>query len=91
MSGTTDDNSPSGPDTGNSGRSTSDSADIFGPLPNRRESVHQRVGPFVVTVSFHPNGYPCEVFISQRAKSGTELDDLLYELGVTISKIMQGE
>jgi hypothetical protein len=31
------------------------------------------------------------VFITQRGRSGSELDDNLYELGVTASKIMQGE
>ena len=60
-------------------------------LPNRRHCVHQRVGPFIATVGFDQEGNACEVFISKRAKSGTELDDHLYELGVAISKIMQGE
>ncbi len=61
-------------------------------LPTRRPCVHERVGPFIVTVGFHPEtGQPCEVFISKRAKCGTELDDHLYELGVTASKLMQGE
>ena len=61
-------------------------------LPNRRPAEHFTVGPFVVTVGFNPNtGSPCEVFISSRGKSGTQLDNWLYELGVTTSKIMQGE
>lgn len=60
-------------------------------LPARRPCVHKDVGPFTVTIGFDPNGLPCEVFISKRAKSGTKLDDHLYELGVAISKEMQGE
>ncbi len=61
-------------------------------LPNRRLCVHERVGPFIVTVGFHPDtGHPVEVFISKRGKSGTELDSHLYNLGVTASKLMQGE
>ncbi len=61
-------------------------------LPNRRPCVHEKVGPFIVTVGFDPrDGKPCEVFISKRAKTGTELDDHLYQLGVTASKLMQGE
>ncbi len=64
-------------------------------LPNRRPVVHERVGPFIVSVGFDPrDGKPCEVFISKRAKAGgvgSELDNLLYDLGVTASKLMQGE
>lgn len=59
-------------------------------LPNRRETVTEEVGPFAVSVSF-VNGNPVEVFMTKRAKVGTELDDILYELGVTASKLMQGE
>lgn len=60
--------------------------------PPRRHAVHKRVGPFIATVGFDPrDNRPCEVFISKRAKSGTELDEHLYDLGVAISKIMQGE
>ncbi len=61
-------------------------------LPNRRPCVHERVGPFIVSVGFDPrDGRPCEVFISKRAKCGTELDGHLYDLGVAASKLMQGE
>lgn len=60
-------------------------------LPNRRPSETANVGPFAVTVGFDPAGHPCEVFITARGKSGTELDSLLYELGVTASKMMQRE
>jgi hypothetical protein len=34
---------------------------------------------------------PFEVFVSARGKSGTELENHLYEIGVTASKMMQGE
>ena len=62
------------------------------PLPNRRLQISEQVGPFIVSVGFHPApNEPFEVFISQRAKSGTELDEHLYELGVAASKIMQKE
>lgn len=60
-------------------------------IPTRRPCVHKDVGPFTATIGFGQDGKPCEVFISKRAKTGTELDDHLYELGVAISKEMQGE
>ncbi len=61
-------------------------------LPNRRPVVHERVGKFIISVGFHPRtGHPIEMFISKRGKSGTELDDHLYDIGVAASKIMQGE
>jgi len=64
--------------------------------PNRRFSVNEGVGPFVISVGFtqdHTGAWtvPYEAFISSRGRSGTELDDHLYEIGVRISKIMQGE
>ena len=60
-------------------------------IPNRRPCITETVGPFAVSVGFDPWGRPFEVFISARAKSGTELQQHLYDLGVTASKIMQGE
>lgn len=64
--------------------------------PNRRHSVTQQVGPFAVTVGFtqdHTGAWtvPFEVFITARGKSGTELDELLYEMGTTASAMMQGK
>jgi hypothetical protein len=59
-------------------------------LPNRRVSETADVGKFSVTVSF-VDDKPVEVFITKRAKSGSELEELLYELGVTVSKMMQRE
>ena len=58
--------------------------------PNRRPSITDEVigdgYEFAVTVGFDPEfGNPCEVFMTKRGKSGTEL----YELGVLASKIMQ--
>lgn len=62
------------------------------PLPNRRPSATASVGPFAVTVGFDPRtNTPCEIFIVARGKSGTDIDHILYDLGVTASKIMQGE
>lgn len=67
-------------------------------LPNRRPCVTEDVDAFAVTVSYLPDltkpdflGQPCEVFITKRAKSGTELEAHQFQLGVAISKLMQGE
>jgi hypothetical protein len=64
--------------------------------PNRRFSVNEQVGPFVVTVGFtqdHRGDWtvPFEAFISARGRSGTELDEHLYNVGVKLSLLMQGE
>jgi hypothetical protein len=62
------------------------------PLQNRRPIVTEEVGPFAISVGFDPDtGHPIEVFITKRAKSGTDLEEILYEIGVAASKIMQGE
>lgn len=61
-------------------------------LPNRRPCVTEDVGPFSVTVGFMPSTLnPCEVFITARGRSGTELEQHLYDIGVKASKIMQHE
>ena len=62
--------------------------------PNRRPSVTDEVSgdgfDLAVTVGFDPNfGNPCEVFLTKRGKSGSQLEATLYELGVLASKIMQ--
>jgi len=58
--------------------------------PPRRPSQSVEVGPFIATVSFDPQTKaPIEVFFTARAKSGTDIDELLYEMGVSISKVMQ--
>lgn len=59
-------------------------------VPDRRESINADVGPFTISVGFVDNR-PVEMFVTARGKSGTHLDDILYELGVTASKMMQGE
>ena len=60
-------------------------------LPNRRPVTHERVGPFIVSIGFDPkDGRVCEVFFSKRSKPGTELDDVLYEMGTVISRYIQG-
>ena len=65
-------------------------------IPDRRYTETQQIGPFAVSVGFkqdHLGNWtiPFEVFVSARGKSGTELDDHLYEIGVAASKMMQGE
>jgi len=64
--------------------------------PNRRPSITVEVPgegfTFAATVGFDPStGSACEIFLSKRGKSGTALEEALYELGVQVSKIMQGE
>jgi hypothetical protein len=63
--------------------------------PNRRPSEQIELDfatfRFVFSVGYHPDtGIPCEVFISERGKPG-DLNDALYELGIAISKTLQGE
>lgn len=63
-------------------------------LPNRRPCVTTDIGAgLAVTVSFHPHtGEACEVFMTGRGKASENvLTEALYELGVTASKLMQGE
>jgi hypothetical protein len=65
-------------------------------IPDRRYTETQQIGPFAVSVGFkqdHLGNWtiPFEVFVSARGKSGTDLDDHLYEIGVAASKMMQGE
>ena len=65
-------------------------------IPDRRFTVTEQVGPFAVSVGYKKDhlgewSIPCEVFITARGKSGTDLDGHLYEIGVTASKMMQGE
>jgi hypothetical protein len=62
--------------------------------PNRRPSITDEVigdgFDFAVTVGFDPQfGNACEVFLTKRGKSGSDLEATLYELGVLASKIMQ--
>ena len=65
-------------------------------IPDRRFTETQQIGPFAVSVGFRQDHLgnwtiPFEVFITARGKSGSELDDHLYEIGVAASKMMQGE
>ena len=63
-------------------------------LPNRRPCITTDIGAgLAVTVSFHPQtGEAVEVFMTNRGKaSENELTNALYNLGVTASKLMQGE
>lgn len=60
------------------------------PLTTRFPAESVTVGPFTAKVDFDPKtGSPHAVFIMQRAKSGTDLDDFLYKLSTDISRIMQ--
>ena len=59
-------------------------------LPNRRPCITEDVGTFAVTVSYDPKtGCPIEMFMTKRAKIGTDIENILYDLGVTTSKLMQ--
>lgn len=65
-------------------------------IPTRRLTITNQVGPFAVSVGFKQDHLgewtiPFEVFVTARGKSGTELDDYLYEIGVVASKTMQLE
>lgn len=63
-------------------------------LPNRRPCVTTDLGlGLAVTVSFHPTtGEAVEVFMTGRGKaSDNDMQNALYEMGVTASKLMQGE
>lgn len=64
-------------------------------IPNRRPCITTDIGSnLAVTVSFHPQtSEAIEVFMTKRGnKAGeSELDDAMYKLGVTASKLMQGE
>ena len=64
-------------------------------IPNRRPCITTDIGSgLAVTVSFHPQtNEAIEVFMSKRGhRAGqSELDDAMYNLGVTTSKLMQGE
>ena len=65
-------------------------------IPNRRFTVTEQVGPFAVSVGFKQDHrgewtIPFEVFVSERGKSGSELDGHLYEIGVAASALMQGK
>lgn len=71
-------------------------------IPTRRPCITEVI-PFEqfadkisVSVSFMPDkrahdlcGAPLEVFFTARGKSGTGVDDFLYEAGVTASRLMQ--
>ena len=60
-------------------------------VPKRRHGIHERTMNFHFAGGFNKEWQPVEVFITGRGKSGTDLDVELYELGVKISKLMQGD
>ena len=60
-------------------------------VPARRNCINARTKHFHFNVGFNDDWQPVEVFITGRGKVGETLDTELYELGVKIYKIMQGE
>jgi hypothetical protein len=59
-------------------------------ITTRWPGENVQVGPFVAKVNFDPRtGAPISVFIMARAKSGSHLDDFLYDLSTEISRVMQ--
>ena len=59
-------------------------------MTTRYPGENIEVGPFVAKVDFDPKtGSPHAVFIMTRAKSGSDLDNFLYNLSTEISKVMQ--
>jgi hypothetical protein len=62
-------------------------------MTTRFPSTNVEVGPFVAKVDFHPTtGAPHAVFLMVRGgKSGTHLDDFLYNLSTEISRVMQAK
>jgi hypothetical protein len=63
-------------------------------VPNRRPSWTEDVGMGIsVTVSFHPETQEAvEVFVTSRGKaSDNPMQDALYNLGVQVSKMIQGK
>ena len=63
-------------------------------IPNRRPSLTEDVGMGIsVTVSFHPETQEAvEVFVTSRGKaSDNPMQEALYNLGVQVSKMIQGK
>ena len=63
-------------------------------LPNRRPCVTENIGMgLAVTVSYHPETLqPVEVFLTERGKaSDNPMQEALYNMGVSASKLMQEE
>ena len=65
-------------------------------LPNRRPnetiSANTRFGKIIATISYHPEtGLPCEFFFTGRGKTGQAVDEILYELGIGLSRALQGK
>ena len=63
-------------------------------IPNRRPSLTEDVGMGIsVPVSFHPETQEAvEVFVTSRGKaSDNPMQEALYNLGVQVSKMIQGK
>ena len=65
-------------------------------LSNRRPTetvtANTRFGRIHCSISLHPEtGLPCEMFFTGRGTTGSEIEDILLELGIGLSKALQGE
>lgn len=61
-------------------------------LKKRRPCVTARTDNFHFSISYDPEtGNAVDFFIVGRGKVGQQLDEELYELSVTASKLMQGK
>jgi len=60
-------------------------------MTTRFPGENVEVGPFIAKVDFDPNtGNPHAVFLMSRGgRSGTDLDNYLYDLSTAISRVMQ--
>jgi hypothetical protein len=70
------------------------------PIPNRRPNVTERIGPFAYSLSYHrphcphcggqQDITPLELFFTMRGTIGHQMEDTLRQLGIAISRRMQG-
>jgi len=63
-------------------------------LPNRRElesiSAETRFGRIHASIGYDPKtGRVCEFFFTGRGTTGAEVDEILMELGIGLSKALQ--
>lgn len=61
----------------------------IGPFPwENPDGTVGHLGPFSMSIGISKTGV-CEVFFTDRGKSGTQIEDFLYNLGVSMSKAIQ--
>lgn len=59
-------------------------------MTTRFPAENIEVGPFVAKVDFHPEtGAAHAIMIWRKSKSSHELDDMLHDLSIGISRVMQ--